>query len=104
MRGGAMASQSSTITVRLSNSDIQKLDNEAQRRQVPRSEFARSAILHELQRNSQDSLRGEIETLRAELRALKEALEESVKALLFTSEKLSNGKVEEFLEHVFHKK
>ena len=99
-----MASQSSTITVRLSNSDLEKLDKESQRRQVPRSEFARSAIIHELHGNSEDSLRGEIETLKDEMRSLKESLKESVKALLLTSEKLSKGKVEEFIEHVFHKK
>ena len=96
-----MASSSTTITIRLSTADAERLDREATKLGVSKSDFARQTILAELESASDESIRSQFDSVKGEVESLKEALAESVRALLLTSEKLSKEKVAEFIKRTF---
>lgn len=96
-----MAKSSTTITIRLSTADAERLDREATTRGLSKSDFARQTILAELESSSDKSLRSQFDAVKSEVKSLKTALSESVRALLLTSERLSKEKVKEFIEHTF---
>jgi hypothetical protein len=96
-----MASSSTTITIRLSTADADRLDREATKRGLSKSDFARQTILTELEAASDESIRSQFEGMKGEVKSLKTALAESVRALLLTSERLSKEKVAEFIKRTF---
>jgi hypothetical protein len=96
-----MASSSTTITIRLSTADADRLDREATKRGLSKSDFARQTILTELEAASDASIRSQFEGMRGDVKSLKTALAESVRALLLTSERTSKEKVAEFIKRTF---
>lgn len=96
-----MVSQSRTITIRLSSADLERLEREATKRGVSKSDFARQTILTELEAASDESIRSKFEAVKGEVSALKVALGESVRVLLLSSERLSKEKVAEFIKRTF---
>ena len=96
-----MASSSTTITIRLSTADAERLDREATKRGVSKSDFARQTILAELEGATDESIRSQFDSVKGEVKSLKAALAESVRAVLLTSEKLSKEKVSEFIKRTF---
>mgnify|MGYP003373902751 CR=1 FL=1 len=96
-----MASSSTTITIRLSTADADRLDREATKRGLSKSDFARQTILTELEAASDESIRSQFDNVKGEVKSLKTALAESVRALLLISERLSKEKVAEFIKRTF---
>ena len=99
-----MASSSTTITIRLSTPDAERLEVEATKRGVSKSDFARQTILTELEAATDEGMRAQFESVKGEVASLKAALSESVRALLLTSERLSKEKVAEFIKRTFEEK
>ena len=96
-----MVSSSTTLTIRLSIADSQRLDREAKLRKIPRSEFARDAILEALESTKSDTVGAELSAMKAEIQTLKTSLMESVRVLLIASGRGSEEKISAFIAKHF---
>lgn len=96
-----MVSSTTTLTIRLSVADSGRLDREAKLRNIPRSEFARDAILLALEGGKPDGVVSELALMKSALEELKISLRESVRVLLITGGRATEEKISAFLTKHF---